>query len=134
MPLPNATLLIVDDDAEIRFLVKAVLDRAGYNVLEAGDGETAIEIAETDQPDLILLDLSMPGRDGIEVATEIRSRKGSGPLLVALSARHQPSDRERALAAGCDLFLSKPCPPSRLRQTVADLLASRDTAKLASCA
>lgn len=122
-PVSNQTVLVVDDDDEIRHLVRGVLDRAGYHVLDTGDGDAAIRMAESDQPDLVLLDLSMPGRDGLSVASELRSRGGeNAPLVVALSARHLPSDRERALAAGCALFLSKPCPPSRLRQTVATLL------------
>ena len=121
-----ATVLVVDDDSEIRYLVKGVLDRAGYDVLEACDGRSAVEIAGADRPDLVLLDMSMPERDGLWVASEIRSRNGAdSPVMVALSARHQPSDRERALEAGCSLFLSKPCPPSRLRDTIKTLLAGR---------
>ncbi|HAC80468.1 MAG TPA: hypothetical protein DCG06_09245 [Deltaproteobacteria bacterium] len=121
-----ATVLVVDDDSEIRHLVKGVLDRAGYDVLEACDGRSAVEIAGADRPDLVLLDMSMPERDGLWVASEIRSRNGAdSPVMVALSARHQPSDRERALEAGCSLFLSKPCPPSRLRDTIKTLLAGR---------
>lgn len=122
---PNATVLVVDDDDEIRHLVRGVLDRAGYQVLDTGDGDDAVRIAEEGRPDLVLLDLSMPGRDGLSVASELRERGGArAPVVVALSARHLPSDRERALAAGCSLFLTKPCPPSRLRQTVAALLAA----------
>ncbi|MFP6665236.1 MAG: response regulator [Deltaproteobacteria bacterium] len=132
MPLSNATVLVVDDDSEIRFLVRSVLDRAGYHVLEAGDGDAAVAMAATGRPDLILLDISMPGRDGISVATEICSRSGPRPLLIALSGRHLPSEREHALAAGCDLFLPKPCPPSRLLETVAELLASRVPTAIAS--
>ena len=121
-----ATVLVVDDDSEIRHLVKGVLDRAGYDVLEAGDGLSAVEIAAADRPDLVLLDMSMPGRDGLWVASEIRSRNGDeSPVMVALSARHQPNDRVRALEAGCSLFLSKPCPPSRLRDTIKTLLARK---------
>ena len=128
-----AKVLVVDDDSEIRHLVKGVLDRAGYDVLEACDGRSAVEIAGADRPDLVLLDMSMPERDGVWVASEIRSRNGEdSPLMVALSARHQPSDRERALKAGCSLFLSKPCPPSRLRETIRTLLADKQGKVLGS--
>lgn len=123
-PTTNQTVLVVDDDDEIRHLVRGVLDREGYHVLDTGDGDDAIRMAEADRPALVLLDLSMPGRDGLSVASELRNRGGKdAPVVVALSARHLPSDREKALAAGCSLFLAKPCPPSRLRQTVATLLA-----------
>jgi CheY-like chemotaxis protein len=126
MPTPHPTVLVVDDDQEIRRLVMDVLRRAGYRVIEAGDGPEALAMVTQTRPDLVLLDMTMPGgMDGAEVARQMRTRFAEHPVpVVALSGGRDPSDRRRALDAGCSLYLTKPCAPSRLRRAVATLLRS----------
>ncbi|MBM4265741.1 MAG: response regulator [Deltaproteobacteria bacterium] len=124
MPSLHPTVLVVDDDQDIRHFVMDVLRRAGYRVMEAGDGAEALAVATETRPDLVLLDMAMPGgMDGAAVAREMCARFAESPIpLVALSGGRDPSDRRRALDAGCSLYLTKPCAPARLRKVVATML------------
>lgn len=126
MPRLHPTVLVVDDDQDIRRLVMDVLLRAGYRVVEAGDGPSALAAADETRPDLVLLDMTMPGgMDGVAVAREMRTRFAESPIpLVVLSGGRDPADRRRALDAGCSLYLTKPCAPARLRKIVATMLGS----------
>ncbi len=121
----SSTVLVVDDDSEIRQAVMDVLRRAGYRVAEASDGRNAVQRALELKPDLVFLDMAMPGgMDGADVAAELRRREEVRQTpLVALSAGRTPEDRERALRAGCNLYLTKPCAPSRIREVVQTMLA-----------
>ena len=121
----QGTVLIVDDDAELRALVAGVVGGLGCRVLEAADGPSALEAASTIRPDLVLLDMSMPGMDGVAVAAELRRRfEQTGLPMVMLSAQGDPEDEARALGAGCSLYERKPCPPSRLRDIVRGMLST----------
>lgn len=125
-PTPNdPTVLVVDDDHEIRQTVMDILRRAGCRVVEAADGPAAIAAAVSARPDLVFLDMTMPGgMDGAQVAAELRRRFENEPMpLVVLSAGSDPEDRERALRAGCNLYLTKPCAPSRIREVLRVMLA-----------
>jgi CheY-like chemotaxis protein len=118
-------VLIVDDDREIRGIVAGTLRRDGYTVVEAGDGPEALDVALRLVPDLVLLDMTLPGMDGVEVARQLKAT----PLLaaipvVALSALTQETMQQRALAAGCTRYLTKPCPPAALRDAIAQTLAA----------
>jgi CheY-like chemotaxis protein len=118
-------VLVVDDDREIRDLVAGTLRRDGYTVVEAGDGPEALDVAARLVPDLVLLDMTLPGMNGVEVARQLKAT----PLLatvpvVALSALTQETVQQQALAAGCTRYLTKPCPPAALRDVVAQTLAS----------
>jgi CheY-like chemotaxis protein len=118
-------VLVVDDDTEIRGLVAGTLRRDGYTVVEAGDGPEALDVALKLVPDLVLLDMTLPGMDGVEVARQIKAtpRLAAVPV-VALSALTQEAVQKRALAAGCTRYLTKPCPPAALRDAVAETLAA----------
>ncbi len=119
----TATVLVIDDDAEVRGLVAGLLKRSGYSVLEAGSGSEGIRRAEEACPDLVLLDMAMPDLDGLQVARAIRSKASLAETpVVALTARHLASDRRRALEAGCSHFLTKPCPPAELRAAIDGIL------------
>jgi two-component system cell cycle response regulator DivK len=125
MTPPDRIVLVVDDNEETRWLVADVLKRAGYVVLEAGDGQLALDIAQRNHPDLVLLDMTLPGMDGLEVTKRFKSNSALAAIpLVALSARRQPIDREQALSAGCARYVTKPCPPAMLRDVVASALAA----------
>ncbi|MBV9581485.1 MAG: response regulator transcription factor [Chloroflexi bacterium] len=106
------SVLIADDDPLIQRLVRTHLDRAGYRVLTAGDGEAALDMAAADQPDLIVLDLMLPKLDGFEVCKRIREFS-LVPVLM-LTARGEQVDKLRGFEAGADDYLTKPFSPPEL--------------------
>ncbi|MGA7887755.1 MAG: response regulator [Acidobacteriaceae bacterium] len=116
-------ILIADDRASSRELLRLVLERAGYEVIEAEDGLEALERARAENPDLILLDLQMPRLDGYGTLAELRREERFRTLpILALTASAMRGDREKILAAGFTDYLSKPAGPEQLRETVAKLL------------
>jgi two-component system, cell cycle response regulator len=116
-------LLVADDKATSRELIRMVLEDCGYAITEASDGIEALRYARELEPDLIILDLHMPGVDGYGVVTELRrEKKFAGTPIMALTASAMRGDRERALAAGFDSYISKPIPLSALRDEVERLL------------
>ncbi|PYS44059.1 MAG: hypothetical protein DMF71_05090 [Acidobacteria bacterium] len=101
--------LIVEDFEDSRFMMRKLLEMAGYRVLEATDGEQAVKLAVRKKPALILMDLSLPRMDGLSATRRIRRRKRFAKLpIVAVSAYDSPESRKEALAAGCDEYLAKP--------------------------
>jgi DNA-binding response OmpR family regulator len=113
-------ILIVEDQPEIRELIRMSLETGPYEIHEAGDGDMALQMAQHLAPDLVLLDVSMPGAmDGLGVC---RRLKGDAALkrtrVVMLSARSQASDRQAGLQAGADDYLVKPFSPRQLLQVV----------------
>jgi CheY-like chemotaxis protein len=125
-------ILIAEDDADNREGYAEYLTYLGYRVVQAGDGETALESARTLRPDVILLDLALPVLDGWEVARRVKAdARTSGILIIALSACVFPSDVRRATTSGCDLFLDKPCYPQIVAGEIERLLAERDASSAA---
>jgi DNA-binding response OmpR family regulator len=100
------SILVVDDDADIRTLVAELLQRAGHGVIQAPDGESGLKLFYVQQPDLVLLDVSMPGLDGWEVLTRIRELSDV-PVLM-LTARAGELEKVRGLRAGADDYVTKP--------------------------
>jgi CheY-like chemotaxis protein len=118
-----STVLICDNEEVLRNLVRASLDGNGYALVEARDGDEALELARQLRPNLILLDMMMPGRSGIEVLEELRADRELREIpVVMLTARAQATDRERAERAGADRFLTKPFSPLELARVVDELL------------
>lgn len=117
-------ILIVDDHVDIRRLVRMTLEFESYEIFEAEDGATALLLAEAVRPDLVLLDVMMPGDlDGLAVCAQIKADADlAGVRVVMLTARAQATDRDAALAAGADAFLAKPFSPLELIETIARLL------------
>lgn len=107
-----ATILLVDDEAPIRDLIRAYLVREGYTVVEAADGHTALKAHETNQIDVIVLDLMIPGIDGIEVCRRIRA--ASDVYIIMVTARADEVDRVVGLEVGADDYLTKPFSPREL--------------------
>lgn len=119
----KALILVADDRASSRELLRTVLERAGYEVLEAEDGEQALLRARSRHPDLVLLDLQMPELDGFGVLAELRGDPRFRDLpIVALTASAMRGDREKILEAGFTEYVAKPASPDTLRETVARLL------------
>jgi len=115
-------VLIADDNAPARTMVGDYLDRAGFRVVFAEDGKAALDRARSDTPAVILMDVQMPGLDGIEVIRRLRALPEIAAVpIVALTALVRPGDRERCLSAGATTFLSKPVQLFDLLQTVREL-------------
>jgi two-component system cell cycle response regulator DivK len=116
-------ILIVEDKPSSRELLRTVLEQQGYAVEEAGDGEEALRKAQERPPDLVLMDLQIPVRDGFEVVSEIRKDPRLQAIpVVAVTASAMQGVRERALAAGFTGYISKPVSLVQLRQEVNRLL------------
>jgi CheY-like chemotaxis protein len=118
------TVLVADDNEVAQRLCKRVLEKAGYGVLIAADGLQAVEIALSQQPAMILMDVAMPGIDGLEAMRRIKAEVPTMPIVIA-SAHSMASDRERFLAAGADNVLSKPFRLADLISIVQALAAAR---------
>jgi CheY-like chemotaxis protein len=118
-----ATVLLCDDEEVLRQLVRATLDNGEYSIVEATDGDESLELARRLRPDVIVLDMMMPGRSGLEVLQELRGdpNLGSTPVIM-LTARARQADREAAAAAGADRYLAKPFSPLELISLVEELL------------
>jgi two-component system, cell cycle response regulator DivK len=102
-------IMVVDDNRDNRELVVKVLRKHGYGILEAVDGEEALSLAIAELPDLILMDISLPGLDGYEVTRRLRAMPASRAIpVIALTAHAMKGDREKALAAGCCDYITKP--------------------------
>jgi CheY-like chemotaxis protein len=111
---PRQRILVVEDSADNREMMRILLESAGHEVHESGDGVSGVEIAVQLEPDVILIDIGLPGIDGFQVARQIRSKLRDRPRLIALSGYGQPQDRQRACDAGFDEHLLKPVEPARL--------------------
>ena len=117
-------ILIAEDDADIRALVTFRLERAGYEVVAAEDGEEALALIAERKPDLALLDVMMPKLDGLEVTRRIRADEATSRIpVILLTARVQDSDIARGLEAGANDYIKKPFSPQELRARVEAVLA-----------
>lgn len=102
-------ILVVDDNQDNRELVVKVLRSKNYQMIEASDGEEALKKAISESPDLILMDISIPGLDGYEVTRRLKSREEFRNVpIIALTAHVMKGDREKALSAGCEGYIAKP--------------------------
>ncbi len=118
-------ILVVDDEPHIRRVLSAILGNRGYDVLVASDGEEGFAIFETGTVDLVILDLMMPGANGLEILAKIRSHSTRPDIpVIILTAKGQDADREAALAGGVDDFLTKPFSPKKLIARIEEMLAT----------
>ena len=106
------TILVVDDEPKIVQLVRDYLERAGFAVLSAQDGKTALSLARTEKPDLLILDLGLPGLDGLDVTRELR--KSSNAPIIMLTTRSEETDKLVGLELGADDYITKPFSPKEL--------------------
>jgi len=122
-----ATILVVDDEPRIVQIVRDYLQHGGFAVLVASDGPTALRTARTGRPDLVVLDLGLPGQDGLDVARALR-RDGDVPIIM-LTARSEESDKLVGLELGADDYLTKPFSPKELVAWVRTVLRRAEGSK-----
>jgi two-component system cell cycle response regulator DivK len=112
-------ILVVEDNEANMYLIRFILSRAGYEVLEAWSGEEGVERAVKEKPDLILMDVLLPGIDGLEATKRIRATEIGGVIpIIALTSYAMVGDREKALAAGCTAYIEKPINPETITAEV----------------
>jgi len=105
-------ILVVEDNETNMYLIRFMLEKNGYEVIEAGDGAVGVELAVKEKPDLIIMDIQLPGIDGLEATKRIRASEADGDIpIIALTSFAMAGDRERALAAGCTGYIEKPINP-----------------------
>ncbi len=119
------TILVVEDFEDNRFMMRRLLEMSGYRVVEAVNGEQAVESAEREQPDLILMDLSLPKLDGLAATRRIRTQGAAKRIpIVAVSAHDTTDFHADALAAGCDEYVTKPIDFYQLEEILKRLLSN----------
>ncbi|NNN05548.1 MAG: response regulator [Elusimicrobia bacterium] len=125
-PAPGAAVvLIVDDCAVNRALVQATLRGEGYRILQAVDGLSGLSAALQDKPDLLIVDMMMPGMSGGDLIRRLREKPGAAlPRTLLLTALSEQEGRAAAAQVGADASLTKPCPPATLRALVREMLAA----------
>ena len=116
-------ILAVDDDKGMRILLRAALERKGFQVVEASDGEAAVKQVFTSPPDLILMDVMMPKMDGFTACQIIRNTESTAHIpIILLSALSSGQHKEKGLESGANLYLTKPVPSAILVETVIGIL------------
>jgi two-component system, cell cycle response regulator DivK len=119
----SRTVLVVDDFDDTRLLLRTWFERRGFRVVEAADGVEAIRRAETEAPDLIIMDMQMPQLDGLSATRRIRGLRSLDTVpIVAVSAYGADQYREQALAAGCNEYVSTPFEPATLEGIIRSLV------------
>ncbi len=122
-------ILVIEDNPKNMKLVRDVLQFSGYEVIEATSGEDGVRLAGQQEPALILMDLQLPGIDGMEALRQIRGGNGGGAVpVVAVTASAMDEDRDRAYAAGFDGYVQKPISVRGLQQQVHDFLNPQGSA------
>lgn len=126
--MKKAMVLLVEDNHDNREIYRTYLRFHGYQVTDTANGTEALEIAVRDRPDLVLLDLSIPGMDGITLTRHLKDSPDTGAIpVIALTAHALPEHRERAREAGCDGYLTKPISPSKVLEEIRRLLPGTGT-------
>ena len=117
-------VLVADDDDDILLLVTTRLRRDGFTVIQARDGDEALDLALEHRPDIAVLDIGMPGLDGLEVVRAIRADAATKEMrVILLTAKAQESDVRRGFEAGADAYVKKPFSPAELSTRVQELAA-----------
>src|SRR5689334_16468460 len=107
--MDSKMILVIDDSPANLKLIRVLLSGEGYQVLTAADAESALELLKTSSPQLILMDLQLPGMDGLTLARRLKSNPATQPIpIVAITAYAMKGDEDKARAAGCDGYITKP--------------------------
>ena len=119
-------ILVVDDQEDLRGVLRDLLAGSGYTVIEAADGEAGVAKAKSDRPDLILMDIQMPVIDGYEATRRIKVHPDLTPIpIVAVSSFAMKGDEQKARAAGCDHYVTKPYSPMQLLRLIRGFLGDK---------
>ncbi len=122
----SPTLLLIEDNEKNRYLATFLLEAHGFKVVHAPDGPCALALTETLRPDVVVLDIQLPGMDGHAVARALRQIEHTKSVpIVAVTSFAMTGDRERALAAGCDGYIEKPIDPETFADEIAHFCAPR---------
>ncbi len=122
----NGRILVVEDNRDNMTLITDILESSNYSVISAHDGQRGVLLATTEQPNLILMDLSLPVMDGWTAAREIKQNETLKNIpIIALTAHAMSGDREHALSAGCDDFVTKPINVPDLLKKITRLMAAK---------
>ena len=121
--MPEKVLIVEDDPRNMKVAVMALRSH-GYIILQAEDGEEALKIAEKEQPNIILMDIRLPGIDGLEVTRRLKKNPSLSSIpIVAVTAHAMKGDEEQALASGCEAYVTKPIDTRQLPELVAGIMA-----------
>lgn len=116
-------ILVVEDNETNLYMVRFILEKSGYTVIEARNGVAAVEMAVKERPDLIIMDIQLPDISGLEATKRIRASKADGGIaIVALTSYAMVGDRERALEAGCTGYIEKPIRPETFVREIEEYL------------
>jgi len=119
-------ILVVEDNERNMYLITFILEKMGHGVLRAVTGEEGVEAAERERPDLILMDIQLPGIDGLEATKRIRASAAAREIpIVAITSFAMTGDRERLLAAGCNGYIEKPIDPETIMDQISGFLGGR---------
>lgn len=119
----TGTILLIEDNDQNAYLVDYLLTARDWKVVCAADGMTGLELADTESPDMILLDIQLPGMDGYEVARQLKAKQHlNGTPIIAVTSYAMPGDRENCLAAGCTGYIEKPIEPGNFADQVEQFL------------
>lgn len=128
-PNDKGTILYVEDNPENRLLVRRVLLADGYSLVEARDADEALGVLNDNRPDLILMDINMPGMDGYTLTAQIKGMAGFERVpILAITANVMRGDREKTLQAGCDGYIQKPIDIDQLTREIERFLPRRANA------
>ena len=117
-------ILVVEDHEENRRILRLLLTKAGFELIEAETGEDGVRLAETERPDLILMDIQLPGLDGYEATRRIKANPALRPIpLIVVTSYALSGDDVKAFEAGCDAYVTKPFVPRQLLAKVREYLA-----------
>lgn len=116
-------ILVVEDTEDNRAILRDLLTHAGFDLLEATDGAAGIEMAQAHRPDLILMDIELPGVNGYEATARIKADPGTCHIpVIAVSSYAQPADAAKAISSGCAAYVAKPCSPRAVLAKIRELL------------
>lgn len=132
-PTPSPVILVVEDNVANLLLARTILERAGFQTATAQSAEEAKQQLQEITPDLVLMDVGLPGQDGLSLTRELKSTAQTAAIpIVALTAHAMQSDQERAFAAGCDGYVSKPFKARHLLDEITLALGKSDGRKHSS--
>lgn len=125
----SATIVVIEDDRQIRQVVEGYLQKAGYRVLTAMDGIAGLALVEREQPDILVLDIMLPGRDGLDICRSLRASSNpalAGLYIILLTARVEETDRVVGLELGADDYVTKPFSPRELVARIRSVLRRQE--------